>query len=865
MGFGVHGGSGQPAAAPTASPFAFGKLSMFKSVEATAGSTTATTTIATATPANANAVAVTTTTVLGVAIVPTTKGKTAAEYVLELKLDDHNDADDDDGDDDGGMLEEVLEEMEKASAAWRKVMGGTATTNSTATLNCSASSSHSSSSSSSSVLCALVEALGTTYDEERHGGALRRTAIAHATTTTITTTAVTSAATDKTTTGSDGGDVACELTEELFVDWYVRMLYADDQDDGDDELPVCTGDGPGHPSTPTPANSALTLAAAGGGSVDDAWKCGVCLVSNKDKGQAKCACCDAPNPSHNSTAAAAVAGIVTPAGSPATTAVATTGNTSFSFGGSVDDAWKCGVCLVSNKDKGQAKCACCDAPNPSHNSTAAAAVAGIVTPAGSPATTAVATTGNTSFSVGGVVTTPPAGGTVQSSITDKGFTFGITNATTTSTGMSSIGATGFVFRPAAAASTPPQSASFGLTTPSTSADPARSLFGLSLAAPVTQTVTTATASAPLAFGSSVPPTASAAAPTASPYFVFGKLSMFKSVEATTTTAGSTTTTTTPSPAVAPTFTGFGSQTGFGTPGAAPAVASTPSGLGMFGTTPAVASTPSGLGMFGTTPAVVSTPTGFFGASSSSSPQPPVTANTPSSMFGTTKPTNSGGGVVPSSSQNIGLVSSAFKLQEFLGFGSSTPVVTVTLSSAHLAFQIAVTAENLDKVQEVHADVGKDIDVNFKDPNNGRTFLHWAAFYGHASVAIFLIELGANKDIEGLGGATPLHLAAQEGRVEIVTLLLAKGVDMDKVNAAGATALCLAARQGHLSVMKVWPMIDVPPFPSSFFIYPLTKIITPRSNSVFWITEWRKIRPICCLATLLSISRQNEVIWMWSPV
>ena len=112
-----------------------------------------------------------------------------------------------------------------------------------------------------------------------------------------------------------------------------------------------------------------------------------------------------------------------------------------------------------------------------------------------------------------VTTTPPAGGTLQSNITDKGFSFGVTNATTTSTGMSSIGATGFVFRPAAAASTPPQSASFGLTTPSTSADPARSLFGLSLAAPVTQTVTTATASAPLAFGSSVPPTASATTPT----------------------------------------------------------------------------------------------------------------------------------------------------------------------------------------------------------------------------------------------------------------------------------------------------------------------------------------------------------------
>ena len=182
--------------------------------------------------------------------------------------------------------------------------------------------------------------------------------------------------------------------------------------------------------------------------------------------------------------------------------------------------------------------------------------------------------------------------------------------------------------------------------------------------------------------------------------------------------------------------------------------------------------------------------------------PTVPSNAPSnpgSLFG-----GQGTGVVPPPPLKAAPtpVSSPFILREFQGFGGSTPVVTVPLSSAHLAFQIAVKAGNLDNVRAVHADVGKDIDVNFRDPNNGRSFLHWAAFYGHKAVADFLIELGANKDIEGLGGCTPLHLAAQEGRVEMVTLLLSTGANKDKVNTAGATALCLAARQGHLPVVQV---------------------------------------------------------------
>ena len=413
-------------------------IKIYKPVAAAVTTTTTTITPPIPPEANANPVAVTTATApcttIAVSSDPQTKRKTAAEYVLELKLDDHGDSDDDDGDD-GGMLVEVSEEMEKASTAWRKVMGGP--TNPTAILNCSVSSSQ----SSSLVLCALVEALGTTYDEEHHGGALRRTARAHANTATAT-------ATDNATTDTDGSDVVCELTEELFVDWYVRMLYAEDQDE---DPPVCTDGGPSNTSIQPPANSTLMATAAASGGI--------------------------------------------------------------AGGVNVGDTWKCGVCLVLNKDKGLTKCACCDAPNPLHNPAAA----GIVAVGGPATTSSVFSAGSTSGSIGGGTVMTPAGdgdggggGGVQSSITDKGFSFGAGNATTT--GTSSIGATGFVFGAAtatAAVSTPPQTTPFGLTATPASAGTVRTLFGLSS---TVQPTPTATPVAPaFSFGGAVQPTAPAAA------------------------------------------------------------------------------------------------------------------------------------------------------------------------------------------------------------------------------------------------------------------------------------------------------------------------------------------------------------------
>jgi len=237
---------------------------------------------------------------------------TAADYVRELRLgaqDDDSEQDDEDGSDKESeadaeaMAEEVQEEMDKAAAAWAKaVTGGSAS-----------SVDLSDKKGSDAMLCALVEGLGTTYDRRQHGGALRRAA-------------------------ADAGKT--ELTEAVFVDWYVRMLYADDDEEDDDEdgdeddetdddddededdndvaaAPASLGSNP----------FASSLASATGG-----WKCAVCMVSNPDTA-AKCNCCNADKPGGASTSSGT--GTSTSSSNIATGSVPSASITSsgFTFGG----------------------------------------------------------------------------------------------------------------------------------------------------------------------------------------------------------------------------------------------------------------------------------------------------------------------------------------------------------------------------------------------------------------------------------------------------------------------------------------------------------------------------------------------------
>jgi uncharacterized protein len=110
----------------------------------------------------------------------------------------------------------------------------------------------------------------------------------------------------------------------------------------------------------------------------------------------------------------------------------------------------------------------------------------------------------------------------------------------------------------------------------------------------------------------------------------------------------------------------------------------------------------------------------------------------------------------------------------------------------------------------HADVaryligiGADLEAVSMDPLRNRP-LHAAASSGHAVVAQQLLGAGADPNALQTGEWTPLHAAAERGSVELVQMLLAAGADPRRRSASGATPRTLAEARGHTAVVGLLP-------------------------------------------------------------
>ena len=98
--------------------------------------------------------------------------------------------------------------------------------------------------------------------------------------------------------------------------------------------------------------------------------------------------------------------------------------------------------------------------------------------------------------------------------------------------------------------------------------------------------------------------------------------------------------------------------------------------------------------------------------------------------------------------------------------------------------------------------------NGADINKGRidnqTPLMVAVKKGHISVATFLIERGADVDLQDENGNTALHHALYGSDVscEILSCLIGRGADVNGVNKVKHTPLMIAAKRGHLNALTL---------------------------------------------------------------
>jgi len=98
-------------------------------------------------------------------------------------------------------------------------------------------------------------------------------------------------------------------------------------------------------------------------------------------------------------------------------------------------------------------------------------------------------------------------------------------------------------------------------------------------------------------------------------------------------------------------------------------------------------------------------------------------------------------------------------------------------------------------------------ASLEDRNtNGDSALLLAAFGGHCSFLLWLLERGCDFDDENNDGLSPLLSACNGGHREMVELLLDCGCSLDVATSSGYTPLILAACGGHLELIK-W-LVDV---------------------------------------------------------
>jgi hypothetical protein len=112
---------------------------------------------------------------------------------------------------------------------------------------------------------------------------------------------------------------------------------------------------------------------------------------------------------------------------------------------------------------------------------------------------------------------------------------------------------------------------------------------------------------------------------------------------------------------------------------------------------------------------------------------------------------------------------------------------------------AVRQGNLETVLKLQNEIGIELLRDWKD-FNGRSLVHFAAFYKNSISLSGLMREGYDLESETKAGDTPVHIACYQGAVECLKLLNIWGCSLTAPNANGETPSHKAAMRGNIDIL-----------------------------------------------------------------
>ncbi len=117
---------------------------------------------------------------------------------------------------------------------------------------------------------------------------------------------------------------------------------------------------------------------------------------------------------------------------------------------------------------------------------------------------------------------------------------------------------------------------------------------------------------------------------------------------------------------------------------------------------------------------------------------------------------------------------------------------------HLFLKDAINANDFDAVK---AAFKTGVDVNESRDRNGPALVT-AAAHGNVEIIRFLLDHGADPNVEGPGGTTPLVQAAIRGHTDAVRLLISRNASVNARDKHGRTPLTWAVKLGHTAIVDL---------------------------------------------------------------